>query len=68
MMQRRTLRITAWILLFIISTIVVEGYDVLSGREYNADVYRADQRVLRLRTNHFKPKLVTSRMKASISA
>ncbi len=31
MMQRRTLRITAWILLFIISTIVVEGYDVLSG-------------------------------------
>jgi hypothetical protein len=31
MMQRRTLRITAWILLFILSTIVVEGYDVLSG-------------------------------------
>jgi hypothetical protein len=31
MMQRRKLRITAWILLFIISTIVVEGYDVLSG-------------------------------------
>jgi len=31
MMQRRTLRITAWILLFIVSTIVVEGYDVLSG-------------------------------------
>ena len=31
MMQRRTLRITAWILLFIVSTIVVEGYDVLAG-------------------------------------
>ena len=31
MMQRRTLRLTAWILLFILSTIVVEGYDVLSG-------------------------------------
>ena len=31
MIQRRTLRITAWILLFVLSTIVVEGYDVLSG-------------------------------------
>ena len=31
MMHRRTLRITAWILLLILSTIVVEGYDVLSG-------------------------------------
>ena len=31
MMSRRTIRITAWILLFTFSTIVVEGYDVLSG-------------------------------------
>jgi hypothetical protein len=31
MMKRRTLRITAWVLMFIFSTIVVEGYDVLSG-------------------------------------
>jgi hypothetical protein len=31
MMQRRTLRITAWILMFIMGTIVAEGYDVLSG-------------------------------------
>jgi len=31
MLQRRTLRIATWILLFILSTIVVEGYDVLSG-------------------------------------
>jgi len=31
MMQRPTLRITTWVLLFILSTIVVEGYDVLSG-------------------------------------
>jgi hypothetical protein len=32
MMQRRTLRITAWILMFILSTVVAEGYDVLSGK------------------------------------
>jgi len=31
MMQRRTLRITAWILIFLIGTIAGEGYDVLSG-------------------------------------
>ena len=31
MMHRRTLRITAWILVFIIATIALEGYDVLSG-------------------------------------
>ena len=31
MLDRRTLRITVWILLFIIGTIVLEGYDVLSG-------------------------------------
>jgi len=31
MMQRRTLRITAYILIFIIGTIALEGYDVLSG-------------------------------------
>ena len=31
MMQRRTIRIITWILLFTVSTIVVEGYDVLSG-------------------------------------
>jgi len=31
MMQRRTLRIITWILLFILSTVVVEGYDALSG-------------------------------------
>jgi len=31
MMQRRTLRITAWILMLILSTIVIEGYDVVSG-------------------------------------
>lgn len=31
MMQRRNVQITAWILIFIISTIVLEGYDVLSG-------------------------------------
>jgi hypothetical protein len=31
MMQRRTLRTVTWILLFILSTIVVEGYDVLTG-------------------------------------
>jgi len=30
-MQRRTLRITAYVLMFIIGTIVIEGYDVLSG-------------------------------------
>ena len=30
-MQRRTLRLTAYVLLFIIGTIVIEGYDVLSG-------------------------------------
>ena len=30
MMQRRTLRTTAWFLLFILSTIVIEGYDVVS--------------------------------------
>jgi len=31
MMQRRTLRIITWILLFIVSTVIVEGYDVVSG-------------------------------------
>jgi hypothetical protein len=31
MMRRRTLRITAWILIFLIGTIALEGYDVLSG-------------------------------------
>ena len=31
MMDRRSLRITAYILLFIIGTIAVKGYDVLSG-------------------------------------
>jgi len=31
MMSRRTLQITTWILLFVLSTIVVEGYDVLSN-------------------------------------
>lgn len=31
MMQRRTLRITAWILIFLIATVAGEGYDVLSG-------------------------------------
>ena len=31
MMQRRTLRMTAWILIFLIGTIAGEGYDVLSG-------------------------------------
>ena len=31
MMHRRTLRITAWILIFLIGTIALEGYDVLSG-------------------------------------
>ena len=32
MMNRRTLRRTAWILIFIIGTVAMEGYDVLSGR------------------------------------
>jgi len=31
MLQRRTLRLTAYILIFIIGTIALEGYDVLSG-------------------------------------
>jgi hypothetical protein len=31
MMHRRTLRITAWILIFLIGTMALEGYDVLSG-------------------------------------
>jgi hypothetical protein len=31
MINRRTLRITAWILIFLISTIAFEGYDVLTG-------------------------------------
>ena len=31
MMHRRTLQITAYILLFIIGTIAAKGYDVLSG-------------------------------------
>ena len=31
MMQRRTLRTTAWILIFLIGTVAGEGYDVLSG-------------------------------------
>ena len=30
-MQRRTLRITAYVLIFIIGTIFLEGYDVLTG-------------------------------------
>lgn len=30
-MRRRTIQITAYVLLFIIGTIVVEGYDVISG-------------------------------------
>ena len=31
MMQRHTLQITAYVLIFVIGTIVIEGYDVLSG-------------------------------------
>jgi len=31
MMQRRTVRITTYVLIFIIGTIVIDGYDVLSG-------------------------------------
>jgi hypothetical protein len=36
MMQRRTVRITAWILIFLIGTIALEGYDVLSGGSITA--------------------------------
>jgi len=39
MMQRRTLRITAYVLMFIIGTIVIEGYDVLSGRNVTDQFY-----------------------------
>jgi hypothetical protein len=31
MMQRRTLRITTYVLIFILGTIVIDGYDVISG-------------------------------------
>ena len=31
MLQRRTLRTTAWILIFLIGTVALEGYDVLTG-------------------------------------
>jgi len=31
MMHPRTVRIIAWLLLFLIGTVVIEGYDVLSG-------------------------------------
>lgn len=39
MMQRRTIRITAYVLIFIIGTIAMEGYDVLSGRNITDEVY-----------------------------
>ena len=31
MFPRRTLRITAWVLIFIIGTITLEGFDILTG-------------------------------------
>jgi len=31
MMQRRTLRIATYVLIFVIGTIVIDGYDVLTG-------------------------------------
>ena len=36
MLQRRTLRITAWILIFIIGTITLEGFDILTGANITA--------------------------------
>lgn len=31
MLPRRTLRITAWVLIFLIGTITLEGFDILTG-------------------------------------
>jgi hypothetical protein len=31
MIKRRTVQITAYVLMFVIGTIAIEGYDVLSG-------------------------------------
>ena len=39
MMQRRTIRITAYVLIFIIGTIAMEGYDVLAGRNITDQFY-----------------------------
>jgi hypothetical protein len=38
-MQRRTVRITAYVLMFVIGTIVIEGYDVVSGGHITDQFY-----------------------------
>ena len=39
MMSRRTLRITAYVLIFLIGTIALEGYDVLSGANITSEKF-----------------------------